>query len=106
MELDLHDKIRKQLGENLKKGIEKSTKDTPLRKIDSLTGKDYSWIGKVYKGKMNLTIDSIITLALAYRLDFKELFDVKPDYQEIKDQDLWDYLISKRKKKYIRKKKG
>lgn len=99
MDLHLHDKIRKQIGANLKKAIEASTKDKPLRKIDSLTGKDYSWIAKVYKGKMNITIDSIITLALSYRLDFKDIFKIDAEYSNVTDQEMWDYLISKRKKK-------
>jgi hypothetical protein len=99
MEIPLHIKVRKDIGANLKKLIGEITDDTALRKIDSLTGKDHSWIGKVFNGKMNLTIDSLTILILAYRLKYKDVFNIEIDYSKISDQELWDYLISLRKKK-------
>jgi len=105
METPLHIKVRKDIGANLKKLIGEITDDTALRKIDSLTGKDHSWIGKVFNGKMNLTIDSLTILILAYKLEYKDVFDIEIDYSTISDQELWDYLVSLRKKKKHKKKK-
>ena len=105
METPLHIKVREDIGVNLKKLISKITDETALRKIDSLTGKDHSWIGKVFNGKMNLTIDSLTILILAYKLKYKDVFNIEIDYSKISDQELWDYLISLRKKKKHKKTK-
>jgi len=99
MDTPIHIKVRQDIGQNLKDLIGRITDDTALRKIDSLTGKDHSWIGKVFKGKMNLTIDSLTILILAYKLNFNDVLNVEIDYSKISNQDLWDYLISMRKKK-------
>jgi len=103
METPLHIKVREEIGANLKKHISKITDETALRKIDSLTGKDHSWIGKVFNGKMNLTIDSLTMLILAYKLKYKDVFNVEIDYSKISEQELWDYLISMRKRKKPKK---
>lgn len=103
MATPLHIKVREDIGANLKKLINKITDETALRKIDSLTGKDHSWIGKVFNGKMNLTIDSLTILILAYKLKPKDVFNIDIDYNQISDQDLWDYLITLRKKKKNKK---
>jgi len=95
----LHIKVRQKIGANLKKQISKITDETALRKIDSLSGKDHSWIGKVFNGKMNFTIDSLTILILTYNLKFKDIFNVDIDYTELSEQELWDYLISMRKRK-------
>lgn len=105
METPLHIKVRQKIGANLKKQISKITDETALRKIDSLSGKDHSWIGKVFNGKMNLTIDSLTILILTYKLKFKDVFNVDIDYSEISEQELWDYLISMRKRKRTKKAK-
>ncbi|MEI9912247.1 MAG: hypothetical protein WDO71_22895 [Bacteroidota bacterium] len=99
METPLHLKIRKDIGENLKRLIGSTTDETALRKIYALTGKDHSWVGKVFKGKMNLTIDSLTELILAYKLDYKKVFNIEVDYSKISDEELWEYLLSLRKKK-------
>lgn len=109
MEHPIHIRVREKIGINLKNQISKITDETALRKIDSLSGKDHSWIGKVFNGKMNLTIDSLTILLLTYKLQFKEIFNnIKIDYSEFSEQELWDYLISMRKRKKpkpIKKKK-
>lgn len=105
METPLHIEVRQKIGANLKKQIGKITDETALRKIDSLSGKDHSWIGKVFNGKMNLTIDSLTILILTYKLKFKDVFNVDIDYSEFSEQELWDYLISMRKRKKPKKNK-
>lgn len=103
MALTLHEDIKKKIGENIAKLIGESTDEKTLRKIDALTGKDHSWIAKVFKGQMNITIDSLITMILAYRLNFTEVFKVQIDYSSIGEKDLFEYLISKRKTKNNKK---
>ena len=67
--------IREQIGKNLKKLIDDKYDETALRKIDAFTGKDYSWIGKVQKGKRNFRIDSLINLLIALKIQPKDIFD-------------------------------
>lgn len=74
-EKDLTDEIRKKLGENLKKLIEEKYDETALRKLDAVTGKDYSWIGKIQNGKRNFRIDSLINLLIALKIQPKDIFN-------------------------------
>jgi hypothetical protein len=74
-EKSLSQDIREQIGKNLKKRIDEKYDETALRKIDAFTGKDYSWIGKVQKGKRNFRIDSLINLLVALKIQPKDVFD-------------------------------
>jgi transcriptional regulator with XRE-family HTH domain len=73
--------IRKKIGKNFKKKL--LAKGNPsLREIDALTGKDHSWVGKFEKGEINFTIDSLIKLLIAFKIQPKEIFDFTVDFNE------------------------
>lgn len=74
-EKSLAQDVREQIGKNLKKKIDEKFDETALRKIDAFTGKDYSWIGKVQKGRRNFRIDSLINLLIALKIQPKDVFD-------------------------------
>jgi len=67
--------VRKKIGENLRKLIEEKYDETALRKLDAATGKDFSWIGKIQNGKRNFTIDSLIRLLVALKIQPKDVFN-------------------------------
>lgn len=67
--------VRRKIGENLKKLIDEKYDETALRKLDAVTGKDYSWIGKIQNGKRNFTIDSLIKLLIALKIQPKDIFN-------------------------------
>ena len=74
-EKELTLEIRKLIGKNLKHLIESNYDETALRNIDAITGKDYSWIGKVQNGKRNFTIDSLIRLLINLKIQPKDVFN-------------------------------
>ena len=67
--------FRKKLGENLKKLIDEKESENTLRKLDASTGKDHSWLGKVFKGQQNITLDSLSDILIQFKIQPKELFD-------------------------------
>jgi|GEM_PF-1204434 len=91
--------IRKEIGTRLKKLIEERTKESALRKIDASTGKDHSWIGKVLKGNMNFTIDSLIELVVAYEIELKDVFNFKVDFASIAEKEVEKYKAPIKKEK-------
>jgi hypothetical protein len=67
--------IRKKVGENLKKLIEEKESETALRNLDAITGKDHSWLGKIFRGEQNITIDSLSEILQEFRIQPKEVFN-------------------------------
>jgi hypothetical protein len=67
--------IRKKIGENLKNLIEEKTGKSSLRNIDAKTSKDHSWLGKVFRGEQNITVDSLSEILKEYKIQPKEVFD-------------------------------
>jgi transcriptional regulator with XRE-family HTH domain len=82
----LNIEIRKKIGKNFKRKL--LLRGNPsLREIDAITGKDHSWIAKFEKGEINFTIDSLINLLIAFKIQPKEIFDF---IIEFKGEDLDD----------------
>ncbi|RXK58848.1 hypothetical protein ESA94_15785 [Lacibacter luteus] len=67
--------FREKIGKNLKNLIEEREKENTLRKLDASIGKDHSWLGKVFKGQQNFTIDSLADILIQFKIQPKELFD-------------------------------
>lgn len=61
------------LGENLRRIRE--DKDLSLRQLAQRCDVDYSNIGKIEKGKMNITLNTIFELIEGLEITAKELFD-------------------------------
>jgi transcriptional regulator with XRE-family HTH domain len=74
--------IRKKIGKNFKKKLEAKGKKFSLRELDALSGKDHSWIAKFEKGEINFTIDSLIKLLVAFKIQPKDIFDFTVVYKE------------------------
>jgi hypothetical protein len=66
--------IRKKVGENLKKLIEERSENSSLRGIDAKTSKDHSWLGKIFRGEQNITLDSLSDLLKEYKIQPKDVF--------------------------------
>jgi len=67
--------IRRNLGRNLKKLIEQRTEESSLRNIDAKTSKDHSWLGKIFRGEQNITIDSLSEILKEYKIQPKDIFN-------------------------------
>ena len=68
--------IRKKIGENLKRIIEEKTSKGSLRNIDAITNKDHSWLGKIFRGEQNFTIDSLTELLRQFKIQPRDVFDI------------------------------
>ena len=67
--------IRKKIGENLKKIIEEKTSNRSLRNLDAITNNDHSWLGKIFRGEQNFTIDSLMELLRQFKIQPRDVFD-------------------------------
>jgi len=67
--------VRKKHGENLKALIEEKTQGSSLRKIDAKTSKDHSWLGRVFRGDQNITMDSLSDILKEYKIQPKDVFN-------------------------------
>lgn len=72
--------VRKAIGKNLKKLIDEKEKENALRNLDAITGKDHSWLGKIFKGKQNLTIDSLTDILSQFKIQPKDVFNFKVNF--------------------------
>lgn len=75
MDESVNIQIRKKVGQNLKKLIEEKQKETALRNLDAITGKDHSWLGKIFRGEQNITIDSLSEILQQFRIQPKDIFN-------------------------------
>ena len=71
----LKDQVRLKLGENLKKLIQEKSDESSLRKIDAKTSKDHSWLGRIFRGEQNFTIDSLVEILKEYKIQPKDVFN-------------------------------
>ena len=67
--------IKKKVGENLKRLIEEKERETALRDLDAVTGKDHSWLGKIFRGEQNFTIDSLSEILKQFKIQPKDVFN-------------------------------
>jgi len=75
MEASVKIQIRKKVGQNLKKLIEEKEKETALRNLDAITGKDHSWLGKIFRGEQNITIDSLSEILQQFKIQPRDVFN-------------------------------
>jgi transcriptional regulator with XRE-family HTH domain len=50
-------------------------KKLSLRKVEAMTGIDYSWISKFEKGQVNFEIDTLVKLSSGLRMHLRDLTD-------------------------------
>jgi hypothetical protein len=74
------EEIRKQIGANLKRLIEERHGNHSLRGLDAMTGKDHSWLLKIFQGEQNLTIDSLSELLMKFKIQPKDVFNFDVSY--------------------------
>jgi hypothetical protein len=80
MEENFKEEIRKQIGANLKRLIEERHGSQSLRGLDAMTGKDHSWLLKIFQGEQNLTIDSLSELLMKFKIQPKDVFNFDVSY--------------------------
>lgn len=71
----LNKEVRRLIGKNLKRIIDEKQKDNALRNLDAISGKDHSWLGKVFRGEQNLTVDSLTEILTQFKIQPKDVFD-------------------------------
>jgi transcriptional regulator with XRE-family HTH domain len=77
MRKTINKKALKEFGKNLKRIREK--KDFTMRELSHYCDIDYSKIGKIEKGQINITLDTIMELARGLEIHPKKLFDFEVD---------------------------
>lgn len=65
--------FQKQFGNKLKEI--RSKKKLSYRQLDALTSLDHSYISKIEKGGVNVTMETVLELAKGLGIQPKELFD-------------------------------
>ena len=75
MNQSIKNEIRKKVGQNLKKLIQEKENEIALRNLDAITGKDHSWLGKIFRGEQNLTIDSLSEILQMFKIQPKDVFN-------------------------------
>lgn len=77
---EIKKEIRKQIGANLKKLIDEKQSDAALRDLDAISGKDFSWLAKIFRGDQNLTIDSLSEIMIQFKIQPKDVFNFDVSY--------------------------
>jgi len=70
--------VRSKIGANFNKF--RKQKKLSLRKVEAITGIDYSWISKFEKGTVNFEIDTILRLVSGLKIQIKDLIDFQHGY--------------------------
>ncbi len=73
-------KIRKLLGSYLKTRREEVLQIKSVRQLSFESNLDQSKLSKIEKGLLDFRFDTLIELALTYRLSLKQLFDFSIDF--------------------------
>lgn len=74
------EKIRKLFGAYLKKTREESLKIESVRQLSFSSNLDQSKLSKIEKGLVDFRFDTLIEIALTYKLSLKEIFDFNIDF--------------------------
>jgi len=74
--------IRKLLGAHLKKHREEVLKVKSVRQLSFSSNLDQSKLSKIEKGQIDLRIDTLMEVALTYRLSPLDLFNFDIDFWE------------------------
>lgn len=74
--------IRKRLGERLRKQREDVLRIKSIRKLSNASGIDHSKLAKVEKGLIDLRIDTLMDIAIAYKLYPRDLFSFDIEFWE------------------------
>ena len=69
----VYKEVRTKIGQHFMKF--RKQKKLSLRKIEALTGIDYSWISKFEKGQVNFEIDTLLKLCSGLKIHLKDLMD-------------------------------
>lgn len=80
------EKIRKLFGAYLKKRREDFLKIDSVRQLSFSSNLDQSKLSKIEKGLIDFRFDTLIELALTYKLSPKQLFDFSIDFWK-EDED-------------------
>lgn len=75
MNESINNEIRKKVGQNLKRLIQEKEHEIALRNLDAITGKDHSWLGKIFRGEQNITIDSLSEILQLFKIQPKDVFN-------------------------------
>jgi transcriptional regulator with XRE-family HTH domain len=65
--------VRTKIGQHFMKL--RKQKKLSLRKVEAMTGIDYSWISKFEKGHVNFEIDTLVKLSSGLRIHLRDLTD-------------------------------
>ena len=68
-----YQEVRQKIGHHFLKL--RKQKKLSLRKMEALTGIDYSWISKFEKGQVNFEIDTLLKLSSGLRIQIRDLMD-------------------------------
>jgi hypothetical protein len=74
--------IRKLLGAFLKKHREEELHIESVRQLSFSSNLDQSKLSKIEKGKIDIRFDTLIELAITYKLQPKQLFNFEIDFWE------------------------
>jgi len=80
MDFKKKEKIRKLMGAYLKKRRESVLKIESVRQLSFSSNLDSSKLTKIEKGLIDLRFDTLIEVALTYKLTPKQLFDFHIDF--------------------------
>ncbi len=65
--------VRSKIGANFQRF--RKQKKLSLRKVEAITGIDYSWISKFEKGTVNFEIDTLLKLTSGLKIYIRDLTD-------------------------------
>jgi len=82
MTLKRKKEIRKLLGAYLKRHREEVLKIESVRQLSFSSNLDQSKLSKVEKGNIDIRIDTIVEIALTYRLKLKDIFNFEIEFWE------------------------
>jgi len=82
MKLNRKKEIREMFGAHLKKHREEHLRIDSMRQLSFLSNLDHSKLSKIEKGKINLTFDTLMEIAITYKLKPKDLFNFPIEFWE------------------------
>jgi transcriptional regulator with XRE-family HTH domain len=77
----IYTEVRSKIGANFHKF--RNQKKLSLRKLEAITGIDYSWISKFEKGTVNFEIDTLLKLASGLKIHIRDLTDFNHGFLDL-----------------------
>lgn len=78
-------KLRKLLGEYLKKHREQSLQISSVRQLSFSSNLDQSKLSKIEKGLVDFRFDTLVEIALTYQLTLGDIFNFEIDFWNEED---------------------